>query len=64
MIKSIKLKFTEQPHYRSGGLDTMECIDKKFTDETYLGLVLGDVRRGCRQWADRRVVVRLPQESV
>lgn len=42
---TVKLKFTDQPHYTAGGTDTMEIISAKFSDEQYAGLCIGDVIR-------------------
>lgn len=43
----VTLKFTEQPHYTAGGVDTMAMISAKFSDEQYAGLCLGDTIRYC-----------------
>ena len=45
MIDKIDLKYTSQPHYSDGGIDTMDLIEAKLTDEMYIGLVIGDVIR-------------------
>ena len=44
-ITSIDLKFTHQPHYRAGGVDIMEVLQSKMTDEMYKGLAVGDALR-------------------
>jgi len=41
----VSLKFTDQPHYTDGGVDTMALINAKFSDEQYAGLCIGDVIR-------------------
>lgn len=54
LVDSIELRFTSQPHYSHGGIDTMELIHAKFNTEQYVGLALGDVLRYVTRYFDKR----------